>query len=315
MRTSHVAPVTCPVSPLAARCFPRAICVRPLDRRARFWDAWRMPWAPELFTAPALQQLQDARRVDARSRVPYLDGFLTGEPEALIGSFAGEPVVHDPIRGRIRGEAAFRAFFTQMHGWLRDRHVAVEDVLHVPVGHGGFEEVVVHLDGPGGRIALPFATVTELSGDGRIEELRAYHGTRALTGRRAPRSPLLQPDPGLRGPDAVAEYQRGLAAGDVDAVVAAFEADGYVRDASGAEPRHRGPEALRRYYGALLAPGGIVLADCAVGQAGDACAVEYDVVGWGGADVLPQAGMAVFIGGAGGGLAAVRIYHDLAPDD
>jgi hypothetical protein len=37
----------------------------------------------------------------------------------------------------------------------------------------------------------------------------------------------LQPDRELREGDVVAEYQRALAAGDVDAVVAALEPDGY----------------------------------------------------------------------------------------
>jgi hypothetical protein len=61
----------------------------------------------------------------------------------------------------------------------------------VALGHHGFEEVVVHFDGTDGRVALPFATVTERATDARIEEVRVYHGTRSLTGRRAGRRPAV----------------------------------------------------------------------------------------------------------------------------
>src|SRR4051812_9256497 len=67
--------------------------------------ATAMPWAPELFSAPVLQRLLDERRHHELAAVPYLAGFLAGEPDALVESFAGEPLLYDPIRGRIKGEA------------------------------------------------------------------------------------------------------------------------------------------------------------------------------------------------------------------
>jgi hypothetical protein len=272
-----------------------------------------MPWTPELFTWPALQRLLDARRVDKLARVPYFDGFLTDEPDALIGSFSGEPLVHDPIRGRIRGVAAFRAYFAEMHDWLGEHHVVVEDVSRVVLGHGGFEEVIVHYDGRDGRVALQFATVTDRAAEGGIAEVRAYHGTLPSTGRRAIRPPLLQADPALRVPDIVAEHQRGLSAGDADAVVAAFDPEGHVRDPTGGERPHAGHDALRRFYRGLLASGGIAEENCTIGCDGDVCALEYNIVGWGGADLPPQAGMAVYVRGPSGRLHALRVYHDLEP--
>jgi len=271
-----------------------------------------MPWAPELFTWPALQRLQDARRVDELRRVPYLDGFLTDEPEALVGSFSGEPLVHDPIRGRIRGVAAFKAYFAHMHEWLDEHHVAVEDISRVGLGHSDFGEVVLHFDGRAGRVALPFATVTARAPDGGIDEVRIYHGTLSLTGRRTVRPPLLQPDPELREPDIVAEYGRALSAGDVDALVGAFGPDGHFRDATGTTWPRSG-DGLRRHYTDLLASGCIVQANCAIGREEEVCALEYNVVRWGGADLPPQAGMAVLVHGSDGHLEAVRVYHDLEP--
>lgn len=45
----------------------------------------------------------------------------------------------------------------------------------------------------------------------------------------------------------MAEDQRALAAGDVDAIVAAFQPDGYAREPAGGRYIHRGPDGLRAF--------------------------------------------------------------------
>ena len=272
-----------------------------------------MPWVPELFTAPALQHLMDKRRLEELVAVSYFDGFLAAEPDALVESFAGEPLLHDPVRGRVKGVPAFKAFVAWMRDWLVRRNVSVEDVNHVVLGRGGFEEVVLHLDGGTGRVALPFATVTDRRADGRIDELRIYHSNRPLTGRHATRPPLLQPDPDLRAADAVAEHQRALAAGDLDATVAAFEPGGYAREPD--DPAvHRGRDGLRDLYRRMFAyGGGIAQQHCKIVGDERTCALEYNVVRWGRAQLLPQAGVAVYVQGDSGKLAAVRVYDDVEP--
>ena len=176
--------------------------------------------------------------------VPFFDGLLAGEFDALVGSFAGEPELHHPVRGRIRGVRAFEAYVTETNAWLTRRNVSVEDVEHVVAGRHGFGEVVLHLDGESGRVGLPVAVVADKQPDGRIDELRMYYSSWPLTGRHANRPPLLQPDPELRGSDVVAEYQRALSAGDVDAIVAAFEPDGYAREPAGGQYVHQRPRRL-----------------------------------------------------------------------
>ena len=100
-----------------------------------------MPWVPEVFSAPVLQQILDRHRRDQMVAVPYFDGLLAGELDALIESFAGEPELHDPVRGRIRGVEAFTAFVSETRAWLARDQVSVEDVGHVILDEGGFEEV------------------------------------------------------------------------------------------------------------------------------------------------------------------------------
>jgi hypothetical protein len=257
-----------------------------------------MPWVPELFSTPVLQRVLDKTRRHELLSVPYFDGFMAREPDALVESFAGEPLVYDPLRGRVKGEAAFRAFVARTTEWLEEKNVTAEYV-NLAEG-GGFEEVVLQLDGENGRVELPCATVTDRRADGRLEEVRVYHSTQPLTGLRGRRPPLLQPDPELREPGVVAEHQRALAAGDVDAIVAAFEPDARA--------------GVRAFYERMFTNGGgIAKEQCAIAGDGRTRALEYNVVRWGSTELLPQAGVAVYVRGESGKLAAVRIYDDVEP--
>jgi hypothetical protein len=271
-----------------------------------------MPWVPELFSAPVLQQVLDQRRRDALVAVPYYDGLLTGELDALIESFAGEPELHDPMRGRVRGVEAFTAFVADTRAWLAHHHVRVEDLGHVILDERGFEEVVLHLEAETGPVDLPVAVVADHVGN-RLTELRVYSSSWPLTGRHVVRPPLLQADPDLQLPDVVGAYQRALADGDVEAAVATFVTDGYVREPSGGEHVHTGPDELRRLHEVQFSNGGgIALEHCAVADDGRTCALEYNAVRWGETDLAPQAGVAVHVRGHDG-LEAVRIYDDVDP--
>jgi SnoaL-like protein len=273
-----------------------------------------VPFAPELFSAPALQRLLDKYRRERLRSVPFFDGLMTGEIDALVESFSGVPEVHHPVRGRIKGESAFRRFVTDTTSWLAARDVNVEDVNFLITDPRGVEEVVLHLDGDGGRIGLPLALAADHDEDQRITEVRMYFSTWPLTGRHANRPPLLQPTLDLHEPDVVGEYQRGLAAGDVEAVLAAFEPDGHMREPAGDGYVHRGTDELRALYEEFFSNGGgIPLEHCAVTDDGRACALEYNVVAWGRTALSPEAGLAVYVRGDGGKLAAARVYDDTDP--
>jgi hypothetical protein len=219
-----------------------------------------MPWIPELFSAPVLERLQEKWQLERLEAAPYYDGLMSGEHDALVKSFAGDPVLHDPLQGRAKGVRAFEAFITERSAWLAQRNM------------------------------LP-----------RI-------------GRHAHRPPMLHGDPELREPDVVAEYQRTLAAGDVDAILATFEPDAYAREPAGGQYTHIGRDGLRAFYELLFSnDGGIPLEHCALVDDGRACALEYNVVRWGKTDLLPEAGVAVYVRGGSGKLTAARIYDDVDP--
>lgn len=272
-----------------------------------------MPWVPELFSAPVLERVQEKWDRELVT-VPFFDGLLAGEFDALAGSFAGEPELHHPVRGRIRGRRAFEAYVAQTNAWLRERNVSLENVEYVVAGRNGFAEVVLHLDSETAGVDLPVAVVSEKQPGGRILELRIYYSGWPLTGRHTNRPPLLQPDSELWGKDVVADYQRALAAGDVDGIVSAFEPEGYAREPAGGGYVHTGPNELRAFYELLFSnEGGIPLEHCVVIDDNRACALEYNVVRWGKTELPPQAGVAVYVRGQNGKLAAARIYDDVNP--
>jgi hypothetical protein len=273
-----------------------------------------MPWVPELFSRPALAQIEDRRWLEEVNTVPYFAGFLTGETDALIKSFAGEPEVHYPVRGRVRGEQPFVAYAAATKGWLEEREASVENTSLLRTERRSIGEGIIHLGGEAGRVDLPVAIVVDRRSDGWLEEVRIYYSSWALTGRHAIRPPLLQPDPELRTSDVVGDYQRALAAGDLDAILSSFEPGGYAREPAGPDYLHQGPESLKEFYEWLFSNGGgIPLEHCSVTDDGRTCAVEYNVVRWGHTELSPEAGVAVYVRGESGRLAAARIYDDVDP--
>jgi hypothetical protein len=106
-----------------------------------------VPWVPELFSAPALARIEEKLQRDKLVHVPYFAGLLTGETDALVGSFAGEPELHHPIRGRVKGERAFASYVGETRAWFEERDISIEDVDLIFTGPRGVQEVILHLGG------------------------------------------------------------------------------------------------------------------------------------------------------------------------
>jgi SnoaL-like domain len=273
-----------------------------------------MPWLPELFTAPALARIWEDERRRRLALVPFFAGVMTGETGALVESFAAVPELHHPVRGRVKGVAEFERFVSELRTWLTQHNAAAEDVDFVLTPGRGVEELILRLDADHGRTELPVAVASDHDERGRIVEQRIYFSSWPLTGSHAIRPPVLQPRPGLDEPDVVGEYQRALAAGDADAVMATFEPDASVREPAGRDYTHDGADEVRALYERFFSNGGgIPLEHCAVTDDGRACALEYNVVAWGRTPLPPQAGLAVYVRGESGRLAAARIYDDADP--
>ena len=273
-----------------------------------------MPWMPEAFTGPVADARSGREGAPSNDDVPYYEGIMAEEPGALVRSFAGEPRVNDPRVGYVEGARRLRAFASGTADWLRERDAVVENVALTRNGSRTVEEVVLHLlSDRGERTELPVAIVIDRNPDRTIKTIRVYHSMWPLTGEHAVRPPLLPPDPDIHPEGALGDYQRALAEGDLEGIVATFEPDGYAREPSGGAYLHRGAAALRELYAHLFASGGIPLEHCSLTDDGARCAIEYYCARWGEIDIPPQAGVAVYERGSSGLLAAARIYDDVEP--
>ena len=273
-----------------------------------------MPWMPEVFTAP----IAEARRAEGEApyndAIAYYEGILAGQPDALVRSFARQPRINDTRVGYVEGVRQLRAFVSGTADWLRERDAVVENVALTRTQTRTVEEVVLHLLGDeGGRVELPVAIVTDRNPDRTLKTIRVYHSMWPLTGRHRVREPLLPRDPNVVVPDVVGEYQRALAAGDLEAMMATYEEDAYAREPSGGEYVYRGQEKLRDVYSAIFANGGITVEFCTLTDDGVRCAIEYNCVRWGITEIPPQAGVSVYERGSSRLLAAARIYDDVEP--
>jgi len=275
--------------------------------------------APEAAVSPG---------ADAAAR--YLERLIAGDRAAIAGGFAGAPAIDDPFAGAVRGAAALDRFVADRHAWLAARAARVTSVrVTRAAGPPGSDplsprsgervrergravvEAVLHLRQDGRDVDLPIAVVGDGAPGGRVRALRVYHSFWPLEGRHHVRPPLLPRDPDAHASGAVADYQRALAAGDVDAIVATFEPDGYFREPSGEPWIHRGPAGLRKFMAQMLGAGGIGIDHATVTDDGTACAIEFNAVRFGKRALTPQAGLAVYERGPSGRLRAARIYDDV----
>ena len=242
----------------------------------------------------------------------YLGRLISGDTAAVLAAFAGEPAIDDPVGGRVRGAAAVARFVEERHQWLASRSARFEAIRTTRTDGRTVFEAVLRLATEGGAIDLPIAVVADRAPGERMTALRVYHSSWPLEGRHHLRAPLLPVDPGVHPTDVVAEYQRALAVGDVDAAVSAFEPDGSFREPSGGPWVHRGREEVRRFMTAILRGGGIGLEHCTLTDDGVAAAIEFNAVRFGRQAIAPQAGLAVYERAPTGRLRAARIYDDVS---
>ena len=242
----------------------------------------------------------------------YLPALVRGDVPALAGLFAAGPAVDDPLGGRARGPAELERLAAERHAWLTKRQARVEPLRTTSATSRTIVENLLHLVLPEARaVSLPVAVVGETASASRLSAVRVYHSLWPLLGHHVIRPPLLAHNPSLHVTDIVAAYQRALAAGDVDAIVATFEPDGYFREPSGGGFVFTGLADLRRFMTNILSAGGIGLQHCSVTDDGVVCAIEFNAVSFGPRPIEPQAGVAVYERGPSGKLRGARIYDDV----
>jgi hypothetical protein len=242
----------------------------------------------------------------------YLARLLAGDRAAIDAAFHGLPQIDDPFVGAVRGAEALEQFVAERHAWLAGRAARLTPGPVTFASGRTVVEATLRLHHGGRDIDLPIAVVGEEDArTGALRSLRVYHSFWPLEGAHRVRPPLLPGDPNAQVAGAVADYQRALAAGDVDAIVATFEPEGYFREPSGEPYVHRGKAALHTFMTQILGAGGIGIEHATITDDGVTCAIEFNAVRFGKHPLTPQAGLAVYQRGPTGRLHAARIYDDV----
>jgi len=238
--------------------------------------------------------------------------ILAGDPAGLLEAFPDGVRIDDQRVGRIEGRAALEAYGRSSASWMDERQGAARLIASTAGPERVVGEFEVELAKGGRGFALPVAVVVEPSPVTRSVWIRIYHSQWPLLGHHVVRPPLLARDPSVGESDVVGEYQRALAAGDAAVIVATFEPDGCFREPAGAAYRVCGTEDLTAFYTRFFsAGGGIILEHCTVSEDGVRTALEFNAVRWGGVDLPPQAGVAVYERGRNGRIAEARVYDDV----
>lgn len=247
------------------------------------------------------------------STTAFLSVVASGEADAVLELFAGEPVIDDPRHGHFAGNDALRQFVERQAAWFRQHEVVLQPLRTTIGDHASVAEWVATLTIDDVRTELPIAVVGDRDGD-RLTAIRTYHSNWPLDGRHRLRSPIIPEDPDLVLPDVVREYMDALGSADLAGSLSVFEPDGYFREPSGGPHVYGGPGGIRAAYGAFYEVGPIHLLHCSVIDDGVVCGVEFIAVGWGPRAFEPQAGIGVYERGASGRLRAARVYDDVDVD-
>jgi hypothetical protein len=269
-----------------------------------------MPWLPDFTNAVELARRQTRAAGQADPVSQYVNALSTGDTHTLNTVWPAQVVVYDPRAGEVHGHKQLRRFVRDSQSVLAKRHARTETLASTVVGARAVVELLVHLAGVGGEVAWPVTIVAE-SPDDRSVVFRTYFSHKPVEGQHEVRSPILEPGDAHPG-DVVGRYHAALDAGDTEAIVSTFAANGYLREPIGPPYTHRGTPELRSFFNACFgAGGGIGLQHCAVTDDGHRCALEYNCVRWGSYDLVPQAGIGVYERGPDGLLAAARVYDDV----
>jgi hypothetical protein len=270
-----------------------------------------MPWFPEFSSAVELARRQARASGQADPVAQFVAALTNSDTRTLETVWPAEIVMHDPREGEIRGHKQLREFVSHSGSWLAERHARTETVASTSADGRAVVELLAHLIHNGRELAWPVAVVAESPGDSSVV-FRTYYSQWPITGRHHVRHPILKPGQAHPG-DVVGRYQAALDAGDAEAIVQTFEADGYFREPSGPQYVHRDTGELRSFFTMFFsAGGGIGLQHCTVTDDGVRCALEYNCVRWGIHDLPSQAGIGIYERGPDGLLAAARVYDDVA---
>ena len=249
--------------------------------------------------------MADAKRIVEN----YYAHVIAHRFDEVIEMFEGEPDIDTPLLGAVRGRTEFRQYLERERAWLLEQQPGARVLNVIESPERIVAEYVIDVQRGDSRIDLPVATVADRKGE-HVTAVRVYHTTSRIRGMHVMRDPLI-PAREVDLPVQFVLYLQALEDADIDSVQKLFVPEGYIREPGGERFRHAGAAARKRYFEKALAGGGMRLNRCTATFDQTRCALEYICDRWGGRELDPQPGLALYEFDPSGLLRAVRLYDDV----
>ncbi len=233
--------------------------------------------------------------------------LLSGDATALSGIVSEGCLVQDQRLGRLEGAEGLARWFEDSAQWLRSLKAVPTELAYLSSDARAVHELSLAIEADGASVDLPYVLVADGNADG-VTEIRTYHSTWPYTGGHVFRAPPLAGRPTEPVPEIFQWYIDRISVADVDAVLARFTEEGYVREPSGNRWKHQGAEGRAKFYGHLTdAPRARFELMTSTTQ-GNTIAVEY-AFAYGPTDMV---GGVCIMEVEGDKLAAIRITDDVS---
>ncbi|MEM6293556.1 MAG: nuclear transport factor 2 family protein [Myxococcota bacterium] len=236
-----------------------------------------------------------------------VEALFEGNVAALSNAVIPSCVVQDQRLGRLEGTEGLARWVEDSAQWLRALNAKPTELAYLEDQTRAVHELSFAIEANGETVDLPFVLVAD-RGEGGVTELRTYHSTWPYTGGHVFRAPPLAGRPTEPVPEIFQWYIDRISVADVDAVLARFTEDGYVREPSGDRWKHQGPQGRAKFYGHLVDAPRARFELMTSTVAGNTIAVEY-AFAYGPTDMV---GGVCIMEVEGDRLAAIRITDDVS---
>jgi hypothetical protein len=247
----------------------------------------------------------------------YLQTLVHQDADAVISLLGRGAIVEDPRLPGNKGEDSLRGFVAGFKAFFEPQSPRVEFLRTTVSPERILCESILHVNHGGETWELPVGVVVGNDRETGATRVHVYYTNWPFLKRHSLRAALYrEPQPNnAEFSGSVLGHVRSLGSGDLEGIRDAWEADVYLREASGPPYTHWGRNQFVEYCKSLFSRGAPMLRPDTVNEGGPTVFMEFAVVGWDGTpwpEERWQSGLAVYQRTAADGLlCAVRIYDDV----
>ena len=250
----------------------------------------------------------------------YLVTVVNEDANTLVALLGKNAIVEDPRYPGNKGESDLRSLVAKFQEFFNPMSPRPEFVRTTVAQEQGrvLCESMLHVDNKGEKWALPVGVVASNDPEGGAARVHVYYTSWPFNKHHSIRSALYtHPQPkNAEFKGQLRTWIQSLRAGDIETASGTWEADIYMREASGLPYLHWGKIAFANYLKGLFAAGAPMIIPSTVNEGGRIVFMEFTFAGWGRVkrpEEQYECGLAVYeCTSPEGLLRAIRIYDDIA---